>query len=61
MRTKNNKEMHNYERAGVVAYSFSPSTWEADVGGYLCVRGQPGLQNVFQASQGYVVRLCLKI
>ena len=33
----------------VVAHAFNPSTWEAD----FWVRGQPGLQNEFQDSQGY--------
>ena len=30
----------------VVAHSFNTSTQEAEAGGSLCVRGQPGLQEV---------------
>ena len=34
--------------------------WEAEVGGSQRILDQPGLYNEFQASQGYIVRLCLK-
>ena len=40
----------------VVAHAFNPSTWEAD----FRVQGQPGLQSVFQDSQGYTEKPCLK-
>ena len=40
--------------------AFDPSTQEAEAGGSLWVRGQPGLQSEFQSSQDYTVRLCLK-
>jgi hypothetical protein len=44
----------------VVEHAFNPSTWEAEVGRSLCVRGQPGLQSEFQDSQGYTMKPCLK-
>ena len=40
-------------------HTFNPSTWEAEAGGFLS-RGQPGLQNGFQDSQGYTEKPCLK-
>jgi hypothetical protein len=39
-------------RLGVVAHTFSPSTQEAEAGGFLS-SSQPGLQSEFQDSQGY--------
>jgi hypothetical protein len=36
---------------GMVAHTFSPSTREAEAGGFLS-QGQPGLQSEFQDSQG---------
>ena len=36
----------------MAAHAFNPSTWEAEVGGFLS-RGQPGLQSEFQDSHGY--------
>jgi hypothetical protein len=41
----------------VMAHTFNPNTWEAEVGRF---RGQPGLQSEFQDSQGYTEKLCLK-
>ena len=35
-----------------MAHIFNPSTWEAEAGRSLRVRGQPGLQREFQDSQG---------
>jgi hypothetical protein len=43
----------------MVAHVFNPSTGEAEAGGFL-VRGQPGLQSVFQDSQGYTEKPCLE-
>jgi len=40
----------------VVTHSFNPSTGEAEAGGSLWVRGQPGLHLKFQDSQGYTER-----
>lgn len=37
----------------MVAHSFDPRTQEAEVRGFLWVKGQPGLQNKFQDSQDY--------
>ena len=43
------------------AHTFNPSTWKAETGEFLWVRGQSGLHSkVYIASQGYVVRHCLK-
>ena len=41
-------------------HSFNPSTLEAEAGGSLWVQGQPGLQNEFQNSQGYIAKTWLK-
>jgi hypothetical protein len=38
---------------GVVAHTFNPSTWEAEV-------GQPGLQSEFRDSQSYTEKPCLE-
>jgi hypothetical protein len=43
----------------VAAHAFNPSTWEAEVGGFLS-RGQPGLQSEFQDSHGYTEKPCLE-
>ena len=39
----------------MVAHIFNPSTQEAEAGGSLWVRGQPGLYNEFQDNQKYIV------
>jgi hypothetical protein len=41
-------------------HTFNPSTWEAEAGGFLSSRGQPGLQSKFQDSQGYTKKPCLE-
>ena len=43
----------------VVAHAFNPSTRKAEAGGFLLVRGQPGLQSEFQDSRGYTEKPCL--
>lgn len=46
---------------GVVTYTVSPGTQEAEQAGiFLCVAGQSGLYNKFQVSQRYTVRLYQK-
>jgi hypothetical protein len=42
----------DFNKPGVVAHDFNPSTWEAEAGGFLSLR-LPGLQSEFQDSQGY--------
>ena len=49
----------NSSRA-VVAHTFNPSNWEAEAGRSLRVRGQPGLQRVFQDNQGNTEKPCLE-
>jgi hypothetical protein len=44
----------------VVAHAFNPSTWEAETGGFLSSRSQPGLQSEFQESQSYTEKPCLE-
>jgi hypothetical protein len=45
----------------MVLHDFNASTCEAETGESLRVRGQPGLQNKFQDSQGYYVeKPCLE-
>ena len=45
----------------VAVRAFNPSTQEAEAGGTLLVKGQPGLQRVFQNRlQSYTEKLCLK-
>jgi hypothetical protein len=45
----------------VVAHAFNLSTWEAEAEAEAGrFRGQPGLQNEFQDSQGYTEKPCLK-
>jgi hypothetical protein len=39
----------------VVAYTFNPSTWEAEAGGFLSLR-----PSEFQNSQAYTVKPCQK-
>jgi hypothetical protein len=34
----NNKETHTLRKSGVVAYTFNPSIWEAEAGGFLSSR-----------------------
>ena len=44
----------------VVAHAFNPSTREAEAGGFLWVRGQPGLKSKFQGRlQSYTEKPCL--
>jgi hypothetical protein len=43
----------------MVAHAFSPSTWEAEAGGFLS-SSQSGLQSEFQDSQGYTEKPCLE-
>lgn len=40
-----------------MAHTFTPRNLEAEAGGSLV--GQPDVQSKFQASQSYIVRLCL--
>ena len=44
----------------MVLHGFNTNTWKAEVGISLCVLCQPGLQSEFQASHGYLVRICLE-
>jgi len=53
---KSNSEKLGGERMRV----FNPSTEEAETGGSLWLRGQPGLQNKLQGSQGYTKKPCLE-
>lgn len=43
----------------MVAHTFNPSTWEAEVGGSLWAQGKPGLESEFQDIQGYTEKPCL--
>ena len=43
-----------------MVHAFNPNTYEAEVGGFLWVRGQPGLHSKFQNSQDYIEKPCLK-
>lgn len=45
----------------MVVHTFNSSTQDTEAGECVCVPGQPGLHSKFQASQGYLVRLYLKI
>ena len=49
-----------YNYKGVVVLAFNPSIQHSEAGGSLWVRGQSGLQSVFQDSQGYKDKPCLK-
>ena len=40
-------------KPGMEAHSFNPNTREAEAGGSLWIWSQPGLQSMFQDSQGY--------
>lgn len=42
-----------------VEHTLNPSTWEAETTGSVRVRGQLGLHEELQDSQGYIVRPCL--
>lgn len=44
----------------MIAHTFDGSTQEAETGGSLCIQGQGGLHNKFQARQGYIERPCLR-
>jgi hypothetical protein len=44
----------------MVTHAFNPGTWEAEAGGSLQIRGQPGLQSDFQDSQGYTEKTCVR-
>ena len=37
----------------MVVHAFSPNTQEAEAGGFLWIRSQPGSLSKFQDSQGY--------
>ena len=39
----------------MVADVLHPSTWKAEAGESLCVRGPPGLHSEFQVSQSYII------
>lgn len=43
----------------MITHTFNSITQDAKAGRSLCL-GQPGLHYQFQASQGYILRLCLK-
>ena len=45
---------------GIAAQTLNPSTYYADIGRSLWVRGQPGVHSEFQDSQGNVERPSLK-
>ena len=45
---------------GVVTHACNPSTREAEAGGSVRVRDQPGLQSEFKASLSCIGRRCLK-
>jgi hypothetical protein len=44
----------------MVAYTFNPSTQEAEADRALWIQGQPGLYTDFQDSLSYIVGPCLK-
>lgn len=44
----------------MVTHAWNPSTQEAEAGGLLQVRGQPGLYNEFLATRGYIISPRLK-
>ena len=44
----------------MVAHTFDSSAWEAETSRSPRVQSQPGLHREFQASQGYIVRPCVK-
>jgi uncharacterized membrane protein len=47
-------------KLGIVVHTFNVSSQDTKTGRSLRVQGQPGLYNKFLASEGSVVRLCLK-
>jgi hypothetical protein len=51
---------NNWAERDVLVLTVNSSTWEAETGRSLWVRGQPGLQSEFQDSQDYTEKLCLK-
>lgn len=57
---KLHKEICPKEWRVYMVYIFNPSTWETEAGWFLWVHGHAGLHNKFQASQGYIIRPCLK-
>ena len=44
----------------IVLHTFNPSSWEAEAGGSLWIRGQPGLQNELQDREDYTEKPYLK-
>lgn len=44
----------------MVGHTFTPSTQEAETGGFLWVWGQPGQQSEFQHSQDYIEKPCFQ-
>ena len=45
--------LNYYLSRAVLAHAFNPSTGEAEADESVCVRGQPGLHDKSQPSQGY--------
>lgn len=54
-----NKKQERQKQAGVMEHT-SPSTWEAEAGEWLQVRGQPSLHSESSVGQGYIVGPCFK-
>lgn len=44
----------------VVVHVFNSSTEDAEAGGALQIKGQPGLHGMFQDNQGYIVKTFLR-
>ena len=49
--------LKNCRGLSMVAHTFDPNTWEAEAGGFLWIRGQPGLQSEVQNNQDYTEKL----
>jgi hypothetical protein len=49
----------NKSMLDMVVHAFSPSSLEAEAGSYLLVQGQPCLCSEFQATNIYIVKLCI--